>query len=210
MFPKGPKNLKTSIKSGVSLVAIKLWYASIARCIEGKLSAITTKPKQVYARILVVVTYHLVLPSFQSITKFKWFWSPFVMSVGVLVVRRARYRRPWTNFILNFRPVSQVFKMKFVTSCKSSNIVYLITCRRCGQQYEAGTEQPLHRRVNNHRYSIVHSRADESLVVEHFTGDRHTQVDMVVWVIDQLYSHDPCLRKIRESRWFRTLGTSYP
>ena len=34
--------------------------------------------------------------------------------------------------------------------------------------------------------------------------------DMTVMVIDQIYSRDPTLRKIKESRWIRDLGTSYP
>ena len=41
----------------------------------------------------------------------------------------------------------QKFKMKFVASCKSSNIVNLITCRRCGQQYMGKTGQLLYRRA---------------------------------------------------------------
>ena len=36
------------------------------------------------------------------------------------------------------------------------------------------------------------------------------KVDMTVMVIDQVYNHDPCLRKTRESRWITTLRTSSP
>ena len=46
-------------------------------------------------------------------------------------------------------------KMKFVASCKSSNIVYVITCRRYEQHYVGETGQLLHRRVNNYRYSTT-------------------------------------------------------
>ena len=58
--------------------------------------------------------------------------------------------------------------------------------------------------------TIAHRRTEESPVAEHFNSDGHTLSDMTVVVIDQIYRHDPCLRKIRESRWIRTLGTSYP
>ena len=105
---------------------------------------------------------------------------------------------------------SQVFKMKSAAFCKSSNIVYLITCRRCGQQYVGKTGQPLHPRIDSHRFNIVHRRTEESLVAEHFNGTGHTLADMTVMTIDPLYSHDPCLRKMRESRWIRTLVTSHP
>ena len=70
--------------------------------------------------------------------------------------------------------------------------------------------QLLNHRVNNHCFNITHTRTEESPVVKHFTGNGHNQADMVVAVVDQLYSRDPCFCKIKESRWIRTLGTSYP
>ena len=103
-----------------------------------------------------------------------------------------------------------VYKMNFATSCKSSNIIYLITCRRCSEQYVGETGQPLHRRVNNHRFNIAHRRTEESPVAEHFNGDGHPLSDTTVVAIDEIYSQDPCLRKMQESRWIRILGTSYP
>ena len=53
-------------------------------------------------------------------------------------------------------------------------------------------------------------RTEQSPVAEHFNGEGHTLADLTVMMIDQLYSHDPCLCKIRESRWIRTLGTLHP
>ena len=116
----------------------------------------------------------------------------------------------WSTDEFTSHKTGQVFKMKFAASCKSSDIVYLISCRRCGQQYVGETEQQLHCRINSHRYDIRHRRTEESPVAEHFNGAGHTLADLTVVAIDQLHSHDACLRKIRESRWIRTLGTSYP
>ena len=100
--------------------------------------------------------------------------------------------------------------MKFTASFKSSNIIYLITCRRSGQQYVGKSGQPLYRRLNYHHFNISHRRSEESPVAEHFTGDGHSEADMVVTVIDQLYGRDPCLHKLWQSRWIRTLETSDP
>ena len=41
-------------------------------------------------------------------------------------------------------------KLRIKTSCKSSNIIYLIKCRSCGQQHMGETGQPLHCRINSH------------------------------------------------------------
>ena len=64
----------------------------------------------------------------------------------------------------------QTFKVKFPASCKSSNFVYLIMCRRCGLQYVGETGQLLHARVNGHRFDIAYRRTDVSPVAEHFNN----------------------------------------
>ena len=99
---------------------------------------------------------------------------------------------------------------KVSLSLVSTNIIYFIMCRKCGLQYVGETCQPLHLRVNGHRYDITHRRTDESPVAEHFRTGTHTESDMAVMAIDLVLSCDACLRKIRESRWIRTLGTSSP
>ena len=100
-------------------------------------------------------------------------------------------------------------KIKVNASCKWSNVIYLITCGSCGEQYVDETQQELHCRINGHRYDIAHKRTKESPVAEHFNGAAHLPAYTRVMVIDQLWNHDPCLRKIRESRWIRTVGTTH-
>ena len=101
-------------------------------------------------------------------------------------------------------------KVHVNASCKSSNVIYLITCGWSCQQYVGETEQEFHCRINSHRYDIALKRTKESPLAEHFNGIAHSQVDTRVMVIDQLWNHDRCLRKTRESRWIRTLGTTHP
>ena len=100
----------------------------------------------------------------------------------------------------------QHFKIKVNASYKSSNLIYLIMCWRCGQQYVGETEPELHSRINSHWYDIVHKRTKESPVTEPFNGIAHSQGDVRVMVIDQLWNHEPCLRKIRENEWITTWG----
>ena len=47
------------------------------------------------------------------------------------------------------------FKLKLRASCQTSNIIYLIQCRRCGLQYMGETGQPLHNWMNGHIVSIL-------------------------------------------------------
>ena len=77
-------------------------------------------------------------------------------------------------------------------------------------QYVGETGQSLHRRMNGHRFDIIHGRIEESPVAAHFNSAGHSEADFPVRVIDRLWRGDAILRKNRESRWIRTLGMSWP
>ena len=96
------------------------------------------------------------------------------------------------------------FKLKLCTSCKTSNVIYLIHCRRFGLQYVGETRQALHYRTNSHRFNITHSRIDESPMAAHFNSEGHTMADL-----NKRWKEYTTLKKIRESRWIRTLKTSW-
>ena len=59
------------------------------------------------------------------------------------------------------------FTIKIHISCKPSNIVYLIKCRRCGLQYVSESGQPLHERMNGHWFDITHGRIEVSPLAAH-------------------------------------------
>ena len=93
----------------------------------------------------------------------------------------------------------QVFKMKFAASCKSSNIVYLISCRRCSQQYVGKARQQLHCRINGHRFEIRQRRTQESPVVEQFNGAGHTLADLTIVVINHYIATTLVSEKYRKA-----------
>ena len=74
------------------------------------------------------------------------------------------------------------FKLKLLASCKTSNVICLIQCRRCGLQYVGETGQP---RMNSHCFNIAHGRIDESPLAAHFTSEGHTEADLSVIIIDR-------------------------
>ena len=85
----------------------------------------------------------------------------------------------------------------------------MIQCKKC-VQYVGETGQVLHCRMNNHLADIIHKKIEDQPVAAHFSTQRHSVEDMEVMVIDRLWKDDPVLQKNRESKWIRTLDTSYP
>ena len=64
-------------------------------------------------------------------------------------------------------------KLRCSTSCKTTNVVYLITCTKCGKQYIGKTPDYLNQRMNGHRDNWKHKRFERSPVAEHFCSPEH-------------------------------------
>ena len=99
-------------------------------------------------------------------------------------------------------------------SCSTSNVVYLVTCQRCGLQYVGETGQTLRKRMNNHRASIKSLKPQ--FLYKHFTSDGHRLEDMVVQLIESIVvapnerASNYSKRLEREEFWIRELKTAYP
>jgi hypothetical protein len=97
-------------------------------------------------------------------------------------------------------------------TCSSSNIVYLITCSRCGIQYVGETKQAFHLRMNNHRCATNNEK--DLLVCEHFNGNGGCDIShMTVQPIEQILGEGKEMkakRLERECFWIKELRTLYP
>ena len=56
-----------------------------------------------------------------------------------------------------------IFANENMLDCSSTNIIYLITCTRCGIQYVGETANALHFRMNAHRQSIKDKKDSNAL-----------------------------------------------
>ena len=65
-------------------------------------------------------------------------------------------------------------------------------------------------KMNSHRFDVTHGRNEDSPVAAHFRSDGHSESDLLLCVIDRLWTEDTIRRKNEESRWIRTLGTLLP
>ena len=95
-------------------------------------------------------------------------------------------------------------------TCKSSDLVYLVQCRKCGKQYVGETKQPLHHRLNSHRSDINTKKLENKPVAQHFNQPHHNASHLSICVIELLSRGDDVICRTHESRWIRQLDTMQP
>ena len=70
----------------------------------------------------------------------------------------------------------QTHKLWVSATCKSYDIVHVIQCKRCGQQYVGETEQALHEHLNSHRFDIRCGKISEKPVAANFCSNGHSVI----------------------------------
>ena len=99
-------------------------------------------------------------------------------------------------------------------NCKTKNVIYLLSCKKCGLQYVGQTTQALHCRLNGHRNSISKGTKN-TFLINHFREVGHTCNDISVQIIDVINDSkdkNDVVRKLNKSEDFyiRTLNTLHP
>ncbi len=95
-------------------------------------------------------------------------------------------------------------------SCRSKNIVYLLSCNVCGMQYVGETSRELHCRYMEHVRTIKKNQLDTYLV-KHFNQPGHSSDDLLVQILDIItddFSKNH--RETKELFWIKALVTAYP
>ena len=107
------------------------------------------------------------------------------------------------------KSTGRTYNIRSEVTCRSSNLVYLISCKKCGLQYIGETQQPLHVRMNGHR-SDIRTRKTEKPIAAHFCQPDHRLEDLEVRGIEKIHHGDTNRRRERESYWIFTLKTLAP
>ena len=95
--------------------------------------------------------------------------------------------------------------------CKATNLIYLISCAKCGQQYVGETKRSLAVRMKEHRKNVMKGEAGTYLV-DHFKQSDHSIEDMKFTIIEHFgqTSMTKQQREEKEDFWIRALVTAYP
>ena len=89
------------------------------------------------------------------------------------------------------------------TSCKTSNVIYLIECSKCNDQYVGETGHPIHHRGNQHRSDIKGGHKNIPSV-RHFKNCGVDHLKLIV--IEKVRSQNQEIRIARENYWILRLN----
>ena len=107
------------------------------------------------------------------------------------------------------------YMAKYNVTCKSSNIIYCLTCKCCGIQYVGQTKNRLMDRFQAHFYNIGHNKP-KSEIGKHFNSPGHKGLDDVeIHILDFIHAHpegrkSKYLRDLVEFNWIQRLHTNAP
>ena len=93
-------------------------------------------------------------------------------------------------------------------NCKTKNLVYCITCKKCPNQYIGETDRSLQDRFSEHR-GYVTRKIMHKATGEHYNLPGHKMADMEVTILEKIYNTDPQFRKAREKMWIERFNTKY-
>lgn len=96
-------------------------------------------------------------------------------------------------------------------TCRTLNIIYLITCLKCNIQYVGETGRCLADRLNDHRSNIKNKK--DTPIGIHFNKEGHNvNRDLKAIAIEKIEDSEQAIitRKKQESSWQTKLGTKYP
>ena len=110
---------------------------------------------------------------------------------------------------------SSTFKATFnfndSVTCKTRNIIYLITCVKCNKQYVGETGRCLSDRLTDHRSCILNKK--QTPIAIHFNEHGHSSTrDLKAIAIEKIAdpTYNNNIRRERELVWWGKLGTRYP
>jgi hypothetical protein len=104
----------------------------------------------------------------------------------------------------------ETFNLRCNTTCKSDNVIYLITCTECNLQYVGQTSQQVSKRMNSHRFDVNNftDPAFSSLVASHFNSNKHSLSNFSFMPIDIV--RNTVNRLCKETFWIHRLKTLHP
>ena len=100
------------------------------------------------------------------------------------------------------------FRIKGRFNCKTKNVIYVISCKKCGLQYVGQSGNTFNERLRGH-FMDIKQKNDVKPVSRHFILNDHTQNDVTATIVAQT-TNDVNVRLRTEEVWIAKLQTKHP
>ena len=93
-------------------------------------------------------------------------------------------------------------------NCQTKNVIYIIGCQKCNEQYVGETSRTLQERFVEH-LGYVRNKLLNKATGEHSNIKGHNKSDIKNSILEKLYSNSDQLRKQREKKFITKFNTKY-
>ena len=108
------------------------------------------------------------------------------------------------------KATSTNFKVDINSSvtCSTTNVIYLLGCDKCPQQYIGETERMLKDRFLEHKgYANTNNQTKATGL--HFSQKGHSVNNMKITILEKVFNENPQFRKQREKMYIQKFNTKY-
>ena len=92
--------------------------------------------------------------------------------------------------------------------CQTANIIYLISCKKCPDQYVGQSERTLQERFSEHKGYVINGHTNKA-TGHHFNQRGHSVSDMAVTILEKVHIRSEPHRKEREKMYIQKMNTQY-
>ena len=90
--------------------------------------------------------------------------------------------------------------------CQTSNLVYIVECTKCKDQYIGQTGKTLEKRFKNHLGYVANNTQATG---QHFNQPGHNSSHMTISVLEKVHQKNRHSREVRESQWIEAFNLKY-
>ena len=112
------------------------------------------------------------------------------------------------------------FPINSAVSCKTSNVIYCITCDKCKEQYIGTTEKPVSERFAQHRGYVnkVRKKKENNEIIPnekleatgvHFNLSGHSISNMQITVLEKIFTKNKAVRLVREEMFIKEFQSEF-
>ena len=110
--------------------------------------------------------------------------------------------------IIKATQINYTTEINAEVNCQTKNIIYIIGCQKCKEQYVGETSRSLQERFSEH-LGYVKNKHLNKVTGEHFNLKGHNHSDMKISIMEKLHSNSDQYRKQREKMFITKFNTKY-